>query len=64
MQHFPRVHSYDLVFSNQVIHCMADKNALLGSVSESEIRGRFMFMFNGVPVFPPVVKIVLPRLYW
>ena len=55
---------YDLVFANQVIHWVADKDALFERVHQSlKPGGRFAFTTdNGVPVWPPVVNDCMSEL--
>ena len=56
---------YDLVFSNQVIHWVADKDVLLRRVYESlKSGGRFAFTTtNGDPVWPPVARNCVAELF-
>ena len=55
---------YDLVFSNQVVHWVADKDALLRRVYESlKSGGRFAFTTaDGNPVWPPVASKCMDEL--
>ena len=57
---------YDLVFANQVIHWVTDKDALFGRVYQSlKSGGRFAFTTdNGVPVWPPVVNDCMSELFY
>ena len=56
---------YDLVFSNQVIHWVADKDVLLSRVYESlKSGGKFAFTTtNGDPVWPPVARDCVAELF-
>ena len=55
---------YDLVFANQVVHWVADKDALFGRVYESlKSGGRFAFTTaDGNPVWPPVASNCMGEL--
>ena len=56
---------YDLVFANQVVHWVADKDALFERVYQSlKSRGRFAFTTpNGHPVWPSVAKNCVGELF-
>ena len=56
---------YDLVFANQVIHWVTDKDALFGRVYQSlKSGGRFAFTTgNGDPVWPPVARDCIAELF-
>ena len=57
---------YDLVFANQVVHWVADKDALFGRVYQSlKSGGRFAFTTaDGVPVWPPVANDCMSELFY
>ena len=57
---------YDLVFSNQVIHWIHNKEALFRRVYENlKSGGRFAFSTaNGTPVWPPVANDCMSELFW
>ena len=57
---------YDRVFSNQVIHWVADKDALFRRVYQNlKPGGRFAFTTaNGVPVWPPVANDCMSELFY
>ena len=57
---------YDLVFANQVVHWVTDKDALFERVYQSlKSGGRFAFTTdNGVPVWPPVVNDCMSELFY